>query len=291
MMAEMLPEEQGDDLEELLRTVREISGVDLTQYRRTTLSRRIGGRLQKLGCRDYREYARLLAEDPEESAVLLEQVTIKVSSFFRNPQVFALLRDRVLPELLARAAPKVGIRIWSAGCGNGEEAYSLAILVEEISRQQSLQGPSDILGTDVDAGALEAARRGLYPRESLAETSADLIDAYFSAQPGRFGPVYELVPSIRRRVLFQRHDLLSGHPAPGGGHFDLILCRNVLIYFSRSAQEGVFRLLRHSLAVGGYLCLGEAEQLPSMERHHFATVGRRAGLYRKTGGESQGGRP
>ena len=281
--------EQGIDLNEVFLLVREREGIDLRAYRRGTVVRRIESRLRKLRCQDHQEYVRRLAEDPEEARRLVEHVTIKVSRFFRNADVFARLHTEVLPDL-ARQAGGDGPRIWSAGCGHGQEAYSLAILVEEMARHGRPLPEAAIYGTDVDAEALAVARRGLYPEAALAETPPEFVATYFEPRPERFGLHYEVLPTLRERVEFLHQDLLSGTDAPELAPFHLILCRNVLIYFERSAQERVFDLLAASLAPGGYLCLGEAEQVLRAHQRCFETVDRRAGLYRRVGSalESEG---
>lgn len=267
--------------------VREREGIDLRAYRRGTVERRATQRLHKLGCSDYRGYARRMAEDEAEAHHLLAHITIKVSRFFRDADVFGHLRDAVLPDLVRQIGADGELRVWSAGCGNGEEPYSMAVFLADMSREGWPIPAATIWGTDIDEEALAVATRGLYPEGALAETSPELIAAYWARRPGRLGSQYELSDDIRRRVVFARHDLLSGTGLPAGPRSPaipchLVLCRNVLIYFQRHAQEQVLQLLTHSLAPGGYLCLGEAEQLTKAQAGHYETIDRRAGLYRRT---------
>ncbi len=275
-----LPGEQAA-LDQLFRLVRDRSGLDLTAYRSSTVTRRLSSRMQKLGCRDYLQYYQRLAGDPEEFRELVAHLTVKVSRFFRDARVFARLRTQVLPDLLRDRADDLPLRFWSAGCGNGEEAYSLFLLGQTAAQELDVSSSMVVYGTDVDEGALAEARRAVYRVEAFSETPPEVVVAHFSVRQGRFGPEYELLPVVRQGVTFLRHDLLS-EAGPHGLSFDLILCRNVLIYLERPAQERVVTMLRDSLAPGGYLCLGEAEQLSRTQLPYFEVVDRRDGLYRKT---------
>ncbi|MCL5961501.1 MAG: protein-glutamate O-methyltransferase CheR [Chloroflexi bacterium] len=272
---------QEAGLDEVLRLVLEREGIDLRLYRRKTIERRVTSRLQKLRCQSYSEYAARLANDPPESRHLLEHVTMKVSRFFRNARVFARLREEVLPDIIRRSTTGGKLRIWSAGCGNGEEAYSLAILIEEMARQGHQLAEATVWATDIDENALAVARRGVYSETALGETPPDLISTYFISAPARLGLRYEAPDSIRQRVSFSHHDLLSAQAVADGLPFDLVLCRNVLIYFAHPAQERALDLLTSSVTQGGYLCLGEAEQLTRMRQPTFEVVDRHARLYRK----------
>lgn len=279
-------------LEKILRLVYERQGIDLRAYRRTTIERRLASRLQKLGLQDSGEYLDYLTNHAGEAHHLVEHMIIKVSRFFRNAEVFARLAEKILPELAELAwhrNPARELRIWSAGCAKGEEVYSLAILTTEMASVGGLSTPAVIYGTDIEEDACAGAQRGLYAQDALAEVPPDLIAKYFIPHPGRFGTEWEIVSTLRANVRFARHDLLSGPWTPGNLQFDLVLCRNVLIYFERAAQERVFQSLADSLAPGGYLCLGEAEQLSTVQQPYFETIDRRTGLYRRIrqkGGEA-----
>jgi len=279
-------------LDEVIALVRAASGVDLGLYRRATIERRVASRLQKLGCADYRQYAERMREDRAEAARLVEHVTIKVSRFFRNAKVYARLEEEILPALWRQAEGR-GLRLWSAGCGRGEEPYSLAILLAEAGAAKGEgRGAPTILATDIDETALAFARRGLYPESAFEEMPTDRRERYFLARPGRHGQQYEVSPCLRERVSFFRHNLLEDLAQFGSGRFDLVLCRNVLIYFEAKAQERIFRYLADSLRPGAYLCLGEAEQPPASQRRCFEVIDHRSRLYRKTSPElGQEGRP
>lgn len=278
-------------LDEIIDLIRERMRIDLRAYRRSSVERRIASRLRKLGCQSYREYARRLATDPDEPRQLVEHLTIKVSRFFRNAAVFARLREEVIPDLLRNAREDArrdggedgGPRFWSAGCARGEEPYTLAIILDDLGAgvEGSPFGPVTIHGTDVDAVALEHARRGVYPAAALEETPPELVARYFARRRGRFADEYELHAALRERVSFARRDLLADDGKPAERQYDLILCRNVLIYLTALAQERVLGILTSSLAPGGYLCLGEAEQIHPAYRSAYQVLDQRRKLYRK----------
>jgi chemotaxis methyl-accepting protein methylase len=277
-------------LEEIFLLVRQRHGLDLSLYRRAPILRRFATRMRSLNCHSHGDYLLRLREDPEECRQLVCHVTIKVSRFFRDPQVFQRLRRDILPELFAAKKGGEPLRFWSAGCGNGEEAYSLALLAQEVGERCGQPLGATVYGTDVDEEALDRARRAVYRPEALSELAGDFIATHFAVRKGRTGPEYELLPVWRRGVHFQRQDLLSDE-APGEGRpFDLILCRNVLIYLERSAQERVVSLLRESLAPRGCLCLSEAEQLSAVQSSYFEIIHRRDGLYRLVSAVPRGGR-
>jgi len=191
--------------------------------------------MAKAGADDYEQYLRLLRDDPEQWSLLIDTVLINVSSFFRTPLVFETLAKEILPSLLARKRQEgtPDIRIWSAGCGRGEEPYSLAILlVLAAERNPKYRWPL-IFATDTNAKALEAARRGYYPRESFHETRLGILDKHFAPEDDGF----VLDSPARSLVRFSMDDLGSNEEASPTdsvfGSFDLVLCRNVLIYYSR----------------------------------------------------------
>lgn len=271
-------------LDDILTLAFERGGVDFRRYRRGTVERRVQAYVHRLGAVSLEEYRQRLEQTPNEIDRLIAYVTIKVSRFNRNAEVFELLRVQVLPEI-TRMSLNRPVRLWSAGCGNGEEAYSLAILLTEIVRDAAWLD-FVVVATDIDVTALAAARAGVYSRDALAEVSPELITRYFAVEHGRTAPLYTVDPTLRSRVQFLRHDLTAADAPPWGLKFDLICCRNVLIYFDASAQERAQRLLFGSLKPGGYLCLGEAERLSPALQGAFEVIDRRARVYRLLGDKS-----
>jgi chemotaxis protein methyltransferase CheR len=224
------------------------TGLDVSRYRRATVERRINNRMLAVGVSCRAEYLQLLRQNDSEARNLLERITIKVSRFYRNAAVFDALAC-LLPSLRCGggAAP---LRVWSAGCGRGEEPWTLAMLLEAAGI------PGHVLATDVDRSSLASARLGAYREDSLRELPRVLRDAYLLPNAGA---EFRIDDKLRARVEFAVHDLTAETPPTAGSRFDLILCRNVLIYFGALTQQRVFQSLRRTLAPGGILCLGEAE--------------------------------
>jgi len=267
----------------VLQWLLETHGFDFRQYKRPSLERRLQQRILLSGASDAWAYLKRLKEEPEEVHRLLATLTIKVSHFFRDPLVFEFLRKRVIPDLIRQkeAAEDRTLRIWSAGCAAGEEAYSMALVMAELVEKKAERLEVFILGTDVDEVALERAREGFYEPESLQEVRKGILDRYF--QP--VGNGYRIAESIRRMVHFSLYPLTAPTPSPPAGVFatyDLILCRNVLIYFDLSLQEQVVAKFLEALAPGGLLVLGESELLPEAHRGRFHRVTDTCKIFQKT---------
>lgn len=251
-------------------------GFGCASYKERCLRRRIAVRMRAKGVHTYEDYARVLDGDALEYERLLDALTINVTRLFRNREVFAAIASHVVPDLWDSPAPR--LRLWSAGCSSGEEAYSLAALVHRhAAARRALGGLSrvDVIGTDVHGPSLEAAAEGAYPEGAFDEVPADVRTAYFSDGPAP----YRVSRELRRLVRFEPNDLLRD-PAPGAG-FSLIACRNVLIYFDRASQERLFAHFHAALAPGGFLVLGMVETLFGEARRHFAAVDARARIFRR----------
>jgi chemotaxis methyl-accepting protein methylase len=245
------PGKNREVTEAILAVVRSITGVDFSAYRPSTVERRILNRMITVGFASPHDYLSLLRSSADEAMHLLERITIKVSRFYRNARTFDMLRHTVLPELAGRRAG-APLRIWSAGCGYGEESYTLAMLLDERGWDGSVEA------TDIDGTALEQARSGIYSSEVIGELPADLRAAYLEpVQAGRKGG-YRVREALRARVRFSRHDVTAQSP-PGPHPFDLVFCRNVLIYLRRDMHDRTLDALCRSMAGDGVLCLGEAE--------------------------------
>jgi len=250
---------------------------------RQTLVSRVADRMGTLGFATTEIYWERLRGDPAECSALAETFSINVSCFFRNPVVFEILAQRVLPELFEkqRAAGSHEFRIWSAGCASGEEPYSVAILLQQILEREEQGWNVRLFATDIDESAIEQARRGFYPEERLKDAKLGITRKYFRPQ----GEGFELLPEVRDMVMFSKDDLISpSREAPADsifGTFDLILCRNVLIYLNLDLQRRVCEKLNRSLSTGGYLILGEAEHLPREMTGEFTTLGDVNRIYRK----------
>ncbi len=279
------PEEPGSaGLRQVLEFVRLSRAFDSTGYCLSVIEKRVEGRLRATGASGYEGYLRLLESSPAELGVLVESLTIKVSSFFRNPLAFEYLGERILPAIFA-AKERSGdrsFRAWSAGCAGGEEPYSLAILLRELGRRRNLDLDIAIFATDVDEKALARGREALYPARSLENVRQGLVSSAFTCEGGSF----RVTPEVAGPVRFSVHDMLDRRTAAPAesvfGTFDLILCRNLLIYFDAGSQEIIFRKLYRALADGGYVVLGRTETLSGVWQGRLRRVTDCCSLYRKT---------
>ena len=233
------------------------------------LSDRLRRRFRARGVADATAYALLLGGEPAEWRALEAEITIGETFFFRYAEQFAALRATILPDLIAARAAEQTLRIWSAGCSTGAEPYSVAILAHELIGADLPAWQVTILGTDISTAALETARAAEYGRWALRTSPEEERRRYFLPLPPRPGPAreggYALRPEYRRMVRFERGnllDLLDGSMPPHLDGFDLILCRNVLIYFDAATVAGLMRALARRLRPGGWLLIGHAEPSP-----------------------------
>lgn len=269
-----LTEEDARALKALKDQIQARAGFYSGGYKEKCFRRRLGVRMRARGVQRYEEYAELLERDPEEYDRLLAAVTINVSKFFRNAEVWDLLREQVVPELFAWNEPR--IRIWSAGSAAGEEPYTMAIVLREYAEKHGLMNRLrrfEILGTDIDREVLENARRAEYGELAFGETPDRVRERWF--QPGER---YRLSDEIREMVRFEPIDLLT-QELPRDRH--LIFCRNVTIYFERDVQEALLHRLHDSLVPGGFLVLGKVESLLGSLAKSFQTIANRDRVYRK----------
>ncbi len=268
-------------IDDLLEIVQQRTGKDLTGYRTPMLTRRLSERLERLGV-EADQYISLCRNDETECANLVNTIAVHVSSFFRNPVVFEILAQSILPQLIEKT--QGALRVWSAGCAAGEEAYSIAILIAEaLKRNPGTNMKPLIFATDIDREILTKAERAVYTRESLKDAKLGWVDAWFSS----LGNEFKLCDEIKKMVHFSVEDLLSQQtevPVESiYGSFDLILCRNVVIYFSAPHQEQVLKKLYNALAMGGILVLGESEALVGDLKSRFRTIDAKNKIYKKEG--------
>ncbi len=275
-LPELTSEDEGQDLERFLEKLHRSRGVDFRSYKRPTIMRRLDRRMAATGCESIDEYARYLEEHPDEYRQLIGAFLIKVTEFFRDPDLFDYLKEEVLPGLIEEASEQENqLRIWSAGCATGEEAYSLAILISEVLGREAGLFNVRIFATDIDEDAVKFARRGVYPPSALKGLSEEQIDRYFIEEDGS----YQVKKQIRGMIVFGEHDLAQRSPFPG---IDLVVSRNVLIYFSNELQRRALQLFAYSLRDGGYLVMGKAES-PSLLKDLFAPVDRHNKIFRRQG--------
>lgn len=264
-----------DEFESIRRLLAHRTGFRLERYKDKCVKRRITLRIRSTRCRSAAEYVLLLQNDERETENLYRVLTIHVSHFFRNPATFQKLQDEILPLLFARA---VELRLpemtfWSVGCASGEEPYSLALILKDRFSDYLAQMPVKIIGTDIDETVLEKARAAVYGSERLAEVSGAMLGRFFRQS----GACYRLVDEICEMVTFRRADLFSDPPYQG---CDLILCRNVLIYFERPQQEAILTSFADALRDHGMLVLGKSETLVGEARKRFRTLCPAERIYR-----------
>lgn len=270
------PLHPGDFLE-LTRKITVERGFGCASYKEKCLRRRIAVRMRARGVHTYEDYARILDDDAAEYDRLLDALTINVTKLFRNWDAYASMAANVVPELWSRETPE--IRVWSAGCSSGDEPYSLAILFHRYAATNGMLaqlGRVRVLGTDIDRQVLAAAERGEFEEGDFADTPDDLRKRYFTATEP-----FTVNPTIRTMVRFERRDLLTQTPPTEHGLLDLIVCRNVLIYFDRDTQERLFDAFHAALAPGGFLVLGKVETLLGRARTMFAPVDARERVFRR----------
>jgi chemotaxis protein methyltransferase CheR len=270
-----LSAEDAEEFRALKLVIRRRAKFDCDGYKEKCLRRRIAVRMRARAVHRYGDYALIVDSDPDELDRLLKTITINVSKFFRNFEVWDLVRREVVPALFAVDASPV--RIWSAGSASGEEPYTVAILLLEYAREHGLEdrlSRMKIVATDVNRQILERARVAEYGEQALEETPPELRDRWFRAAGTRF----RLRDEVKGLVHFAPLDLLTD-PFPGGQH--LILCRNVTIYFERSVQERLLRELHRALVPGGYLVLGKVEAILGSLARNFETVGGPERIFRR----------
>lgn len=261
----------------LLDLIRQDRGLDLELYKRTFLERRLAIRMHARQCPDYTCYAQLLRRDPAEYEPLLNALRIHVTCFFRDETTFESLYAKILPDLLKTRAGQRRLHAWSAGCASGEEPYSLAILLVSLLGANLPAWQVSLESTDIDQRSIERARHGLFANSSFKEyspTFQSLVNTYL-VPAGTHRQVAPLVSSI---VSFRVHDL-TRDPCPPD--LDLLICRNVLIYFDRQEQERLYQAFYQSIRPRGYLVLGKSEILPIPWSRRFIPTDLREHIYQR----------
>ena len=258
-------------------------GIDLDRYRISFLKRRLSKRMDLTNCADSSVYLTFLEQNQGEIDALLNELSINVSWFFRNPINWEQLKANILPTLISNKANRKDnlIRIWSAGCAGGEEPYTMAILLNEVLEQEADQITVQIFATDVDNAAILQANKGIYGPEAVKNIPYGLLTKYFDQTNDHF----QIKSSIRKMVHLSHFDLLDDKhfspPEAVFANFDIVTCQNVLIYYQPSAQKQIFAKLAQSVSKGGYLILGEAEELDGSQRTKYRKVFDLGRIYRK----------
>lgn len=262
-----------DPIQVVFDRIRARYGIDFADYKPGTVDRRVERRVGLTRAGSVDRYVDLLRTDDTELARLYNDLLIGVTQFFRDPETFAALQSEIFPQMVPDGMRRE-LRIWVPACATGEEPYSLAILLDEYLRTNNLASDFQIFGTDVSQAALDFASEGLYERSALEHVSAERLDFYFRQEGDRI----RIAPSIRRRVLFTRHNVLTD---PVFGDLDLVSCRNLLIYLGSQAQETAISQFRFALRPEGFLLLGDSETLGA-KAEGFEPAIERLKIYQRT---------
>jgi two-component system CheB/CheR fusion protein len=269
--------EQADDtFESLLRYLRDSRGFDFTGYKRQSLMRRVRHRMDQAGYQTFEEYLDVLQASSDEFAALFNTILINVTTFFRDPDAWDFVRTDAIPAILAARGPNDPIRVWSAGCASGQEAYSLAMLLAEELGPENFRQRVKIYATDVDEDALTQARAASYDAKAVESVPAKLLERYFHHTNAH----YIFHKDLRRAVIFGRNDLVKDAPI---SRVDLLACRNTLMYMNGETQRNVLGRLHFALAPQGMLFLGHAEMMLS-HADRFTPVNLESRIFRKATG-------
>jgi two-component system CheB/CheR fusion protein len=254
--------------------VRAQTGHDFSQYKPSTITRRIERRMVVHQIESLEEYVRYLQRVPTEVDALFQDLLIGVTSFFRDPESFAALQTAVMARLAKRSASHAPLRIWVPGCSTGEEAYSIAMLLQEQKELHRLAGNLQIFASDIDQRAIEQARAGVYPASIAADVTPERLNRFFAPEAGEN---FRVQKSLRDLIVFSAQDLTRDPPF---SRVDLISCRNVMIYMGVALQKKIIPLFHYSLAPGGYLFLGAAETIGEFT-DLFTVVDGKARIYQR----------
>ena len=270
--ADELNEQQLELMRRIIAHVHTRTGHDFSQYKRSTLLRRIQRRMQIYGVSTLETYLDTLRQNPTEASALFNDILIGVTSFFRDRQSWEELATDVIPQILKSRESTETVRAWTIGCSTGEEAYGLAILLFEAFDKLEMHPQLQIFASDLDENSIQYAREGLYPTAIEADVSAERLERFFTLE----GNHYRVRREVRDVVLFTHHSVLRDAPF---SRLDLITCRNLLIYLEREIQNTVFDIFHYSLKPGGFLFLGSSESIDSAHEF-FQTVDKTHRIYR-----------
>ena len=244
------------DYEKFKKDVFALTKIDLNAYKEKQMRRRIDTLIGKNKITSYTDYVALIKKDKEKFEQFVNFLTINVSEFYRNPEQWKILDTEVFPALIKKFGKN--IKIWSAACSTGDEPYSLVMALSKHLPLSNIK----IIATDIDKQVLDTARMGLYNEKSIASVPEDLKKKYFT----KVGASYQISDEIKKRVEFKEHNLLKD-PYPSGCH--LIVCRNVVIYFTEEAKDKIYEIFYQSLAQGGVLFIGSTEQIMNYKELGF----------------------
>ncbi len=266
----------SDQVDKLISLARSRFGINLDRYRRSCINRKVNHRMFRLDCNSLDEYINYLLDHPSEISRLLKAVTIQVTEFFRDPDVFSVISGTVMPELVRNKLSHGSrtIRIWSAGCASGEETYSVTMLFLNSVEFRKDRMDIKVYGTDISRESLDMARRGRYRVERMKSVPRRIKKNFFRKD----GKEYRVVQEVKDRVVFSQHDLFTPSPLSG---LDLIICRNVLIHFNHQSRREIIERFYRSLTERGMVMLGKSEAVDGETANRFHLINARAKVYRK----------
>ncbi|GAB3802403.1 CheR family methyltransferase [Virgibacillus kimchii] len=250
-----------DDYNEFIGQVLVKTGIDLKLYKERQMKRRITSLRNKHGYHNFSAYFKALETNQTLFTEFIDRMTINVSEFYRNPKRWHVLKEKVLPQILRSTPSSASLNIWSAACSTGEEPYSTAIMLKEYFPQVNYR----ILATDIDEKALKKAEQGVFSEQAIKEVPPAWKEKYFTQKDGSFS----VTPSIKRNITFKKHNLLRDvYPQ----NIDLIICRNVLIYFTDEAKEHIYSKFSSALRTEGVLFVGSTEQIFHPAKYQFRLI-------------------
>ncbi|WP_121665502.1 CheR family methyltransferase [Mesonia aquimarina] len=261
-------------LTKILHLVDEKTGLDFKEYKYSTLARRIARRINVCKCNSLEEYYNVLLSTPKEIPILYREFLIGVTKFFRDSQVWDILRKEVIPDMIEEHKEGETLKVWDVACSTGEEAYSLAMCFMEEMERQNKKLEIKIFATDIAQKHLDIGSQGLYAESIVADIETDLLHKYFIPK----GSGYQVIEKIRRMVIFSKHNIIKNPPF---SRMDMVFCRNLLIYFQSSIQKKALNVLHYGLKENGILVLGTSESVHT-HREHFEDVSRKWKIFRNT---------
>lgn len=246
------------DYMHFIEGIKRKTGIDLSLYKEAQMKRRLTSLYEKKGFKNFTEFLYALERDKNLMNEFLDRMTINVSEFYRNGKRWEVLKNKIFPLLLQS---NKRLKIWSAACSTGEEPYSISMVLSHHVPLSQIQ----ILATDIDENVLQKAKLALYPERSIQEVPQDVLSRYFKKE----GQYYLVKDDIKNTVTFKKHNLLND---PYESNFDLIVCRNVMIYFTEEAKDQIYKKFSDSLRPGGILFVGSTEQIFNPARYNFEAV-------------------
>lgn len=274
--AERHATKEDADLAVLKGLIKEKLGFNCEYYKNSHFKRRIDVRLRASGSKNYGDYVKLLKESNDERTILMDTLTVNVTNFFRNSEVYDIIEKEVLPAVIrSRGASHIrSIKIWSAGCSIGVEAYSIAMLLHHILGDNIRRYNIQITGTDIDKASLQQAQQGVYSEAEMKDVRPAFLKKYFVLQ----GDQYHVTDELKKMTHFKSHDMISGLKMSG---FDIIFCRNVTIYFEKELQETLYMDFYNGLNENGFFVMGKTETLLGPSKDRFKPFNAKERIYCK----------